>query len=467
MEAGRLVVLLRGALHESTAPLHETITSGIRGLVLDGKLATDARLPAERQLAARLGCARATVTAAYDRLRAEGYLVSRRGSGTTVSSPEPAPARPDDLPAAAASVPDIDLTVAALPAPAVLPDLVRAAAEGLTTYLAGHGLHPLGIPALRSAVAARYTARGLPTSPDEVLITQGALHGWDLLLRVLTAPGQRVVVEQPTYPGMLDAVSAHRLRAVPLPVDANGWDPSQLPAPRRAQVALYLVTPDGQNPTGYWASPSARRSLLTALAPDVPLVVDETFADLHLGGERSVPMAGYARRRCLTLGSMSKAFWAGLRVGWIRGPAATVRRLGAARAGQDLGTPILEQLIAVELLARADRLLAERRATLRENRDALVSALPPEWRVAPPVAGLVLWVETPVATTPLAHHALAAGVRVTPGSRFAIDGAGDRWLRLPFTAPAAVTVEAVRRLAELAAHLPASRPRRRATAWTA
>jgi DNA-binding transcriptional MocR family regulator len=154
----------------------------------------------------------------------------------------------------------------------------------------------------------------------------------------------------------------------------------------------------------------------------------------------------------VTLGSMSKAFWGGLRVGWIRAPQPVIRRLARVRAARDLATPVLDQLVAVQLLAVRDQVLRERRALLVERRDVLVEALRrdlPSWRFTVPRGGLCLWVEIdgPHAEA-LADIAESAGVRIVPGPRFGVEGLLLRGLRLPYTQPPAVLDDAVRRLAQ-------------------
>jgi DNA-binding transcriptional MocR family regulator len=443
-------------------PAYAGVAAGLRGLALDGRLPVGTRVPSERQLAAVLGLSRTTVTAAYDVLRAEGYLQSDHGAGSRVTLPAASPARPDAEPG---DRPDVwDLTVAALPAPAQLLDAVQDATVALRPLMAGDGLHPFGLPNLREQIACHLSTRGLATTADQVLVTSGALHGWDLLLRVLTRPGNRVLVEQPTYPAVLDAVAAHRLRAGALPVTAEGWELPPRPG------GLVHITPDGQNPTGLLATAAQRRELLTAL-PDRRIVVDETFADLVLDGPPPPPL-GTLDRHVVTLGSMSKAFWAGLRLGWVRADQDLLARLVRARAGQDLASPVLDQLVAVHLLRRADAILPERRALLRGSRDALLSALSgqlPDWRCVPPSAGMVLWVELPgPGATHVAGLALDLGLRVTPGPRFTLDGTADRHLRLPFTLPAERAPEVARLLAEAAARFAAgTTPSRTPSRWTA
>jgi DNA-binding transcriptional MocR family regulator len=410
-------------------PAYVGVATGIRRLVLDGRLSVDTRLPSERQLALALGVSRTTVTAAYDVLRSDGYLRSAAGAGSRVGLPLSAPERPDADPGEPAVV--RDLTVAAASAPAQLLDAIAAATADLRPLLGGYGLHPYGLPVLREAIAGHLTGRGLPTAPEQVLVTSGALAAWDMLLRTVTSPGQRALVEQPTYPAALDAVAANHLRPVALPVSVDGWE---LPA-GRADVAL--VTPDGQNPTGLLADDAQRRALLSAL--DVPVVAaDETFADLVLDTGLPTPMA-VLDRRVVTLGSMSKAFWSGVRVGWVRGDPSLLARLAQVRGTIDLSSPVLEQLVAARLLAVADEVLADRVAALRASRDALLAALArqlPDWQVVRPRAGGVLWARLPgSSSTRLAAHALDLGLRVTPGPRFTVDGTADRWLRLPLSVP--------------------------------
>ncbi len=422
----RLAALLEPWLTDDV-PVYVAVSAGIRSLALDGRLPSGTRLPSERALGVVLGVNRTTVSAAYDVLRQQNYLRSAHGAGSRISLPATTAQRPDARPGEPLDV--LDLTVAALPAPGQLPDAVRAAAADLTAQLAGHGLHPFGLPELRTAVAGHLTRRGLATRPEQVLVTSGVLQGWNLLLRALGRPGDRVLVEQPTYPAVLDAVRAHHLRPVPLPVTAAGWDH---PA---AGTTLAHLTPDGQNPTGLVAGETARRQVLDDLRGTV-VVVDETFADLVLDGP-APPPAAVLRRDVVTLGSMNKAFWAGLRIGWVRADPDLVARLAQERASVDLGSPVLDQLVAVRLLQDADTVLAERREHLRRSRAALERALRarlPHWRWSSPRAGMALWVELPhPGATRTASAALELGLRITPGPRFTVDGTADRWLRLPFT----------------------------------
>src|SRR5690349_6915583 len=145
------------------------LAAALRSLIVEGRLPPHTRLPSERELSRAIGVSRNTATAAFDVLREQGYLASRRGTGSWVTSP-PAPVdRPDEPVPPTGDV--IDLTVANLPAPADLGALAAAAAERLAAELGGHGYEPFGLPAARVAIAAHLTERGLPTEPWQVLVT--------------------------------------------------------------------------------------------------------------------------------------------------------------------------------------------------------------------------------------------------------------------------------------------------------
>ena len=193
----------------------------------------------------------------------------------------------------------------------------------------------------------------------------------------------------------------------------DGWDlPLLRAALRDARPVLGYLIPDFQNPTGFWASARERAAVARAArAAGMLLVSDESLAELVLEPHDARDPGGRRRPRwppetpgaaCWRVGSLSKPVWGGLRTGWLRGEPQLVRRLALARAGQDVGSPILDQLMAIEVLRRFDTLLPARREWLRERRDALLSAVArerPQWRVGRPAGGMALWVELPEGTT--------------------------------------------------------------------
>src|SRR4051795_13620144 len=441
----------------SARPGYVALAAAIRLLVLDGRLPLRPRLPGERDLAAALGVSRTTAAAAYAALRDEGFLTSRRGAGSWTSLPADRRAAPAAL-EAPPEADVIDLSAAATAAPeGALHRALAAATAELPRHLPGSGYDAVGLPALRAAIAARLTERGAPTAPEQILVTAGAQHALALLLRVLAGPGDRVLVDHPTYPNALDAVRAAGARPVPVALRDDGWDLEMLAATlRQAAPRLAYLIADHHNPTGLTLRAAEREEVVAlARATCTALVVDETMAELALepGAPAPPPLAALdpGGDAVLTIGSMSKAYWAGLRIGWIRASPTLVQRLTLARATVDLASPIIEQLVAVELLRDAELLLRARRDGLRARRDALAAAVRatlPAWRFAVPAGGLSLWVELDAPrSSALAAVADRHGVRVAAGPRFGVDGAFERFVRLPYNLPGPLLAEAVERLA--------------------
>jgi DNA-binding transcriptional MocR family regulator len=440
-------------------PTYARLAAAITQLVLDGRLPLHCRLPSERDLAAALGLSRTTVTAGYDALRETGYLVSQRGSGSWTALPAvhrsavptwataPVGGPPAEL---------LDLASAAPGAPALaVATAAREALDDLGGHLDQDGYDPVGLAALRGRIADRYGRRGLPTTPDQVLITSGALHGLDLVLRLLIGPGDRVLTDSPTYPTVLDAIRATRARLVPVGLTAAGWNVDLLTTSlRQAAPRLGYLIADYHNPTGHVMTEAARVAVVeAAVRTETFLVVDESFVELgYSGTPLPAPAACHDRAgRVLLVGSLSKPFWGGLRIGWVRAPADLIRRLAVVRAATDMASPVLEQLIGARLLDLADEVLPARRRQFARQRDVLAAALHrelPEWRFDVPAGGLALWVEldAPVSTA-LTVVAGQHGIRLAAGPRFGPDGTLERYLRLPFTQPADLLDGAAARLA--------------------
>ncbi|MCB5169557.1 PLP-dependent aminotransferase family protein [Streptomyces bambusae] len=438
-------------------PGYKALAEAVRTLILDGRIPLHVRLPAERNLAEAVGASRATVTAAYDLLRESGYVRSRRGSGTFTELPEGhAPVGVHAL------VPDddgIDLAIAAMGAPdGVLGEALAWAAPRLAEVARTPGYRPYGLPELRAAIAGRYTRRGLPTRPDQILVTAGAQQALVLALGLLCRVGDRVMTENPTYANALDAVRHARLRTEPVAVSDHGWDLDMAESALRQTDprAAYMV-PDFHNPTGLLMPEEDRLRLLAATRrAGTWLIVDETISDIALDVPRPAPLASLGARgsadHVLTVGSLSKTHWGGLRVGWIRAGAQLITELTAVRVAADMTGSMLDQLVAVRLLEHLDAGLPARLDQLRERRAALAAALElhtPEWRWQLPPGGLSLWVDLgePVSSA-LADRARAAGVHIGRGARFGAEpGTFEHRLRIPYTLPPDRLAEGVRRLA--------------------
>jgi DNA-binding transcriptional MocR family regulator len=436
-------------------PAYRALADALRLAVADGRIPLGTRMPSERDLTASLRVSRTTVARAYTVLRERGYLLSRRGSGSVAALPEPARRlRTGSLYPAEPRADVIDLTCAASRAPAGVAEAYEAAVSRLPAYLAGAGYLTLGVPELREAIAARYTERGVPTSPEEIVVTSGAVAGISIVAAALLRPGDRVLVESPAYPNTLGILDRARTALVTLPVTAAGWDvDTTIPALASARTRLALLVPDFHNPTGALMPDDVRTRLGRALrsAGTTP-VVDETIAEIVLDAPAPLPLPFAAHHPgTISVGSAAKSHWGGLRTGWIRLPRKMIRTIVEARMTVDPGAAVLEQLVLTDLLRTGAGLAPDRRHGLVAARDALAAALHthlPDVRFAIPSGGMSLWCELPqgLDATAVALAAESAGLLLAPGPRFAPVGGLGRWLRVPFVQPPEVMTEAVGRL---------------------
>jgi DNA-binding transcriptional MocR family regulator len=520
-----------GAWQAAPGPLYCRLAAAIAAAVAAGRLPAGSRLPAERPLAGALGVSRTTVIGAYDLLREEGWVESRRGSGTRVRalSPELLPegaaqpaaaatgggARPSrgglkasapSLAAAGglggpggpggfggpagqgaagagemrplrrmaffrglveASGSRIDFLGAHLPAAQpFLAEEWAAAAPDVAAQLGHHGYLGLGLPALRQAIAAHLTAGGLPTAEEQVLVTSGAQQAIGLVAALYLQPGDAVALEDPNYPGALDTFNYARARLVPIPVTADGANVERLreAVVREAPRLIYLV-PSFHNPTGA-LMPEAQRRAVARLAAETatPVVEDLTLADLDLDVAPPPPIAAAVPGApVLTIGSLSKLVWAGLRIGWVRAEAPVIARLARFKVLSDLGSSLPGQILAARLLRRAAAIRDARRREARERRHALEQALAaalPDWTWRRPAGGLCLWVRLPRGNAEeLARHALRHGVGLVPGPTCSPRDAWESYLRLPFVLEQEEMLEGIARLARAwEAYAPAARP---------
>lgn len=449
-------------------PLHQRLSDALRSAVDHGVLRPGTRLPSERALARRLAVSRSTVVAAYDALRAEGLVESRQGSGTRVAgSDHHAPrAGVDAHPVGAvyrALLDDerdrevLSLAYAIHPAhPLVAEAFAEVVAEDAPHLLARTGYVPRGLPELRAALAELHTNVGLPTTPEQIVVTTGAQQAINLAAAELVRAGDPVVVESPTFAGTLDNFRALGARLAPVPVDDDGVDADGVAelVHRLRPAAVYLM-PSFHNPTGAALSEERRRRLAELSATSgVPLIEDNALEHIRLDRDAPPPIAAFAPAGApvLTVGSFSKLAWGGLRLGWARGPEALVDRIAHRKAVADLGTPLLDQAIGVRLLSRFDELRADRQAELRANL-ALVSGLLrerlPDWEWDVPQGGPSLWVRLPIGSaSTFAQVALRHGVEVIGGDVMSPTGGHADHLRFPFSVPAPVLEEVVDRLAE-------------------
>jgi 2-aminoadipate transaminase len=432
-----------------------------RWLASDGS----AGLPSARRLAAEIGLNRATVTAAYRELARRGLLVlrpgrpGRGGSLVAVAARADEQEPPDGTLDLARYAPDRQL----LPAGNVFRwlGLGEGEGEGVAQYGDCWGYQPL-----REFLSRRLRALGVDVRPDGVLLTAGVQHGLDLILRAVARPGDAVLVEDPTYPGLPPLLAMHQLHAVGLRVHADGLHPEEVgPLVERARPRLAIITPTLQNPSGVVLDEKRRRALLSRLLPSGCLVVEEFFDPGLVDDGHAPPPLAALDPRVMMVGSFSKALFPGLRVGWVVGPRELLERVATVKRAVDLGgSPFLEAAawtlcrrgVLEEQLAR---LRNAARARLRVVRRALADA-PRGVGWSEPRGGFSLVMTLPPgwSSRAVAARASERGVWVLPGPVISVSGRDDV-LRVAYAAVGGERLEdGVRRLVDALAPTRSARP---------
>jgi len=435
--------------HDDT--LYLRLSEAMTDLIRSNTLPDGTILPSQRSLAEALGIARGTVTRVYETLAAEDLIEARQGTGSRIRSRGAINSVPGDarlITYTGHQGTEIDLTSGALPGLPIVADAFRTLDhEHLAAQVATDGYHPKGVARLREAVADRYTRDGLATGPDQILITSGAQHAVWLIAHAMVSRGDEVAVEEPTYRGALEAFRLAGAQLVSIPVRADGLDLDHLR--RRFEhrpPRLLYCQPGVHNPTGIALSAARRRQLVDLAERFGVTVVDDTsFAELALHPETALPPLPSA----LLVGTASKLFWGGLRVGWVRATPDLVARLGDLRRAADLATPVVDQLVTAELLVRSDQARATRAADLRARlteTEALLAERCPAWSWQRPAGGTGLWIDTGANAVTLVEHARRNGVRLVAGPAFSAFNGFARHVRLPYWQPVTTLAEALNRI---------------------
>jgi GntR family transcriptional regulator/MocR family aminotransferase len=401
--------------------LRDQIERGLRDGIREGRLHPGTKLPSSRTLATRLHVARGVVVEAYAQLAAEGWIVSRQGSGTRVApgtaapaeDPEPWPFQtpyPHDF---ALGLPDLG----AFPRAAWLSATRRVLRDAPDARF-GHP-DPRGVPALRAALAAYLgRQRGVITTGDRIVITNGFWQGLAVVCAALRARGiQRVAMEDPSFVYHRHVIQRAGLEPIPVPVDEAGLRTDRL-ALTDAQAVL--VTPAHQSPTGSVLAPERRTALIAwAQERDAIVIEDDYDAEHRYDREPVGALQGHAPEHVIYGGSASKTLAPALRLGWVAVPAALRTAVATEKGYADGGSPVLEQLVLADLIERGDldRHLRRTRAANRRRRDALAEALAehlPQARLRGVAAGLHAQLDLPEGSDEQAVVAAAAkrGVRV-------------------------------------------------------
>lgn len=461
-ETADVSALVRSGLQRASGPRFEVVADLLRDAISSGVIGLGTKLPAERELALRSGVGRVTVSRAYDLLRRDGWARSRTGSGTFAAHPAPVGTRRwmRDIADAGTPLRPIDGGIVNLtmskpqPITEMLQHSAEAAARRLPAVVAQTEYATQGLPALRQAIASRFTDRGLPTNQHQILITSGAQQAINLIARLHVHPGSTVLTESPTYLGAIDAFrlrDAHLVTFDPLADDAVEQIATTIT--HRQPSLLFLMT-TCHTVTGQ-VTPPARRRAIAALveAHQLPVIDDDIFAGLTFEHEPAAPLAAYAEDAPIyTVGSMSKLAWNGLRVGWLRAPEALVTRIARLKGTDDLGTSLVAQVTAHELLEHETELADLRRREARgavDEATALLATTLPHWKPMRPDGGRSLWVQLPGRSPDGAAFASTAerhGVLVSSGDVFTPDRRHRDHLRLIPVQAGGDLREGVRRL---------------------
>ncbi len=456
-------VRLLGDWSATGGKLSRSLEQALRDLIELGELRAGNQLPSERALAEALAISRTTVTNAYEAL-AEGGLVERQiGSGTrvarlnvtelTVNGP-----RGEDRVLRYMNSPmgTVDFVNAAVPGLALVAEVAGSlTARDYRRLMESQAYSPLGLWDLRARIADQLTAQGAPTVPDQILVTSGAQQALELVTSALIRSGDLVLTEDPTFRAALQRLRACGARIEGVPADQDGVDVTAVErAIARFPVRLAYLLPAMHNPTGAMLSPD-RADRMAALAAETKTIVvdDRSLADTVFGDQVPVPLAARCNSEwVLTLGSFSKAFWSGLRVGWIRASMPLIRGLAEVKTTSDLGTSLASQAIVLRLLDNLDEAVAERRRTLQADYHRLTTLLRewlPDWSWQVPKGGSSLWVKLPSpCAVGFAELAQRHGVAVLPGRVFSPGEGQEEYLRIPFIGRPAVLETGVQRLGQ-------------------
>lgn len=444
-------------------PKYQHLANALRDLITREEIPTGCILPAERALAEEMNVSRTTVVAAYRDLQEEGLVERRTGSGTYVTGAADSPVRMGSVPSVRIASPflysataTIDFATVAM---AALPMVAEAAATDAATYhrLMSRSVHDVrGLPELRAVIAAQYTRDGLPTSESQVLITSGAQHALEVIAEGCLQQGDVVLTEMPTYRGALEAFAHVGARVEGVPLDRHGIVVSDLEQRILARrPRMMFVQTQVHNPTGVSLSRDrARRMLQLAGDHGVILVDDRSLADTSFEEPVRLLKSPAEGATVLSIGSMNKLFWNGLRVGWIRGESEVISRLARMKGGTEVGASLLSQHLSIRLLESLDAARVARSTELRRNFDhlsALLAQKLADWTWWQPSGGPSLWALLPHGdASSFAAHSIRLGVAVLPEAVFAADGIirPDRHIRLQFGLSAPQLDLGVERLAE-------------------
>jgi len=425
--------------------ISQQLGAAIAQLIVAGELPLGRLLPSERALAQTLAISRGSVVAAYENLRETGMIDSRHGSGhrivaTALTSGAIHTRLVGEMPT---DLPDIDMISGALPpSPVFINILAAMRGAELANMAVGHGYSAAGLPALRWAVARYYTDLGLPTKPNHILITSGGQQAISLLASAMVSAADPVIVEDPTYRGALEVFRRRHAKIIPITASAEGLDMKQLEKALKTRPKLLYLFVQAHNPTGR-SFDEANRHCLVDLLNRYPtfFIEDGTQNELAVRqGDLPQPLAGaLSQDHVATIGTLSKLFWGGIRIGWIRAAPYIIERLASFKAVSDLGCSMFDQHLALILFENMQEARRHRYQEIAHHLDVaakLITKQQPKWLWQHPQGGTAIWIEMPGQdTVALCQRAQLHHLFLSAGSDYSAHENFGSFIRLPFVRP--------------------------------
>lgn len=467
--------------------LYERVAQLVERQISTGALRTNERIPSVRAMSRTARVSISTVVQAYVHLENIGLIEARPQSGFFVrprhvaALPEPRsrPVRSRRPTSVAAEVldtcrealarRDIVPLNGAFTSPTLHPTqrLNNLMREVLRDHPlnAGECILPPGHEELRRQIAKRMALAGAPTDPAHVVITSGAMDAITLALRTICRPGDTVLVESPTYFGLLQSIEHLSLKVIEAPnVPGHGIDVDAVRAAARStKLAAAVFMPNFNNPAGTLTPDDAKREIVEILTSgETPIIEDDIYGELHYGSIRPSSMRAFDDAGLvISCGSVSKTIALGYRIGWAVSPQFHTD-IARAKFFSSVACPTLQQLVLARYYASGgyDRYLRRVRMTLSSNAhhftEAIARCFPYGTRVARPAGGVVLWVELPpnVDGAELFRTALASRIGIAPGAVFSAKAEYRNYIRLSCGLPWSATVErAIEKLGKLVSGL--------------
>jgi DNA-binding transcriptional MocR family regulator len=472
---------------DSKEPVYEQIRRQVLDLVNDGLLIAGQKIPSVRDLSRQLGVSVKTVYSAYESLAAEKIIETRHGSGTYITdnpdivtgnnlrTREEMGGNIDELPpmrwepyfltSGFFGMPwfegntekFIKMSLGS-PDPSLFPfDRIKQVATTMLWYPKEFFFdigHPQGFQPLVEYLEKEMALEGVPMAEGEndIILTGGFQRALSLVLERIIKPGQLVAIESPTYSGIMNLLAAKEIGYVAIPMDKHGMDTDYLAGVlNQGEVRAIITIPTFHNPTGITMSKARREHLLRLAARHrVPIIEDDWGRQLRYEGKSSPPLkamdtGGYV----IHIGTFSKCFLPGLRIGWITSPAPLSVSLVRAKAGSDSGDSFFNQALLHEIIVKG-HFSRHLRKTLREykkRRDIMCSTLtahlPKGCSFLKPQGGFYVWVELPanIKSLPLLSLARQAGMEFLPSSFCMPDRNDGPALRLSFSRTSVEDIE--------------------------